>query len=169
MLRLELGSWPSSSLGASMAFSSTPVKCSSRPVMINQRRKKKETFDAQALQYTSAHAMMNRSGFSSGNTGTVAMAVVQVPMVGLGVLLMDKAGRRPLLMVTRWQRIHSWNLTARTMNCDQWCLCCTVPDLCSWDMPGLPASWSVVLVQGLIFFFSSSWYWSPHRKKVGRY
>jgi MFS transporter, SP family, ERD6-like sugar transporter len=64
-------------------------------------KEKKETFDAQALQYTSAHAMMNRSGFSSGNTGTVAMAVVQVPMVGLGVLLMDKAGRRPLLMVTR--------------------------------------------------------------------
>jgi len=29
------------------------------------------------------------------------MAVVQVPMVGLGVLLMDKAGRRPLLMVTK--------------------------------------------------------------------
>ncbi|ONM30920.1 sugar transporter ERD6-like 5-like isoform X1 [Zea mays] len=40
------------------------------------------------------------AGFSSGNTGTVAMAVVQVPMVGLGVLLMDKAGRRPLLMIS---------------------------------------------------------------------
>ncbi|OQU86600.1 hypothetical protein SORBI_3003G111000 [Sorghum bicolor] len=40
------------------------------------------------------------AGFPSGNTGTVAMAVVQVPMVGLGVLLMDKAGRRPLLMIS---------------------------------------------------------------------
>ncbi|XP_066310960.1 sugar transporter ERD6-like 5 [Miscanthus floridulus] len=40
------------------------------------------------------------AGFSSGNTGTIAMAVVQVPMVGLGVLLMDKAGRRPLLMIS---------------------------------------------------------------------
>nr|CAB3472634.1 unnamed protein product [Digitaria exilis] len=39
-------------------------------------------------------------GFSSGNTGTVAMAAVQVPMIGLGVLLMDKAGRRPLLMIS---------------------------------------------------------------------
>nr|CAB3476681.1 unnamed protein product [Digitaria exilis] len=40
------------------------------------------------------------NGFSSGNTGTVAMAAVQVPMIGLGVLLMDKAGRRPLLMIS---------------------------------------------------------------------
>ncbi|WVZ71825.1 hypothetical protein U9M48_020360 [Paspalum notatum var. saurae] len=40
------------------------------------------------------------AGFSSGNTGTIAMAVVQVPMIGLGVVLMDKAGRRPLLMVS---------------------------------------------------------------------
>nr|TKW12854.1 hypothetical protein SEVIR_5G062600v2 [Setaria viridis] len=40
------------------------------------------------------------AGFSSGNTGTVAMAVVQILMIGLGVLPMDKAGRRPLLMVS---------------------------------------------------------------------
>uniref|UniRef100_K3XRV7 Major facilitator superfamily (MFS) profile domain-containing protein n=1 Tax=Setaria italica TaxID=4555 RepID=K3XRV7_SETIT len=40
------------------------------------------------------------AGFSSGNTGTVAMAVVQILMIGLGVLPMDKAGRRPLLIVS---------------------------------------------------------------------
>ncbi|XP_062190850.1 sugar transporter ERD6-like 5 isoform X2 [Phragmites australis] len=40
------------------------------------------------------------AGFSSGNTGMLAMVAVQVPMTGLGVLLMDKAGRRPLLMVS---------------------------------------------------------------------
>ncbi|KAI5009014.1 hypothetical protein ZWY2020_010062 [Hordeum vulgare] len=38
------------------------------------------------------------SGFSSGNTGMLAMVAVQIPMTALGVLLMDKAGRRPLLM-----------------------------------------------------------------------
>ncbi|XP_034594900.1 sugar transporter ERD6-like 5 isoform X2 [Setaria viridis] len=40
------------------------------------------------------------AGFSSGNTGMLAMVAVQIPMTGLGVLLMDKAGRRPLLMVS---------------------------------------------------------------------
>ncbi|KAE8787369.1 Sugar transporter ERD6-like protein 5 [Hordeum vulgare] len=37
-------------------------------------------------------------GFSSGNTGMLAMVAVQIPMMALGVLPMDKAGRRPLLM-----------------------------------------------------------------------
>ncbi|KAK3163600.1 hypothetical protein QOZ80_1AG0005790 [Eleusine coracana subsp. coracana] len=40
------------------------------------------------------------AGFSSGNTGMLAMVAVQIPMTGLGVLLMDRAGRRPLLMVS---------------------------------------------------------------------
>jgi len=40
------------------------------------------------------------AGFSSGNTGMLAMVAVQIPMTGLGVLLMEKAGRRPLLMVS---------------------------------------------------------------------
>uniref|UniRef100_A0ACD5YD10 Uncharacterized protein n=1 Tax=Avena sativa TaxID=4498 RepID=A0ACD5YD10_AVESA len=40
------------------------------------------------------------AGFASGNTGMLAMVVVQVPMTALGVLLVDKAGRRPLLMVS---------------------------------------------------------------------
>ncbi|XP_044446522.1 sugar transporter ERD6-like 5 isoform X2 [Triticum aestivum] len=39
------------------------------------------------------------AGFSSGNTGMLAMVAVQIPMTALGVLLLDKAGRRPLLMV----------------------------------------------------------------------
>ncbi|VAH25138.1 unnamed protein product [Triticum turgidum subsp. durum] len=40
------------------------------------------------------------AGFSSGNTGMLAMVAVQIPMTALGVLLLDKAGRRPLLMVS---------------------------------------------------------------------
>ncbi|WOK95968.1 sugar transporter ERD6-like 5 [Canna indica] len=40
------------------------------------------------------------AGFSSGNTGMIAMVAVQVPMTTLGVLLMDKSGRKPLLMVS---------------------------------------------------------------------
>ncbi|CAO2161926.1 unnamed protein product [Urochloa humidicola] len=40
------------------------------------------------------------AGFSSGSTGMLAMVAVQIPMTGLGVLLMDKSGRRPLLMVS---------------------------------------------------------------------
>ncbi|KAI4310984.1 hypothetical protein MLD38_035922 [Melastoma candidum] len=39
------------------------------------------------------------AGFS-GSIGTIAMVVVQVPMTTLGVLLMDKSGRRPLLLVS---------------------------------------------------------------------
>ncbi|XP_074574183.1 sugar transporter ERD6-like 5 isoform X2 [Curcuma longa] len=40
------------------------------------------------------------AGFSSGNTGMIAMAAVQIPMTTLGVILMDRSGRRPLLMVS---------------------------------------------------------------------
>ncbi|KAF7006000.1 hypothetical protein CFC21_021071 [Triticum aestivum] len=40
------------------------------------------------------------AGFSSGNTGMLAMVAVQIPMTALGVLLLDKAGRRPLLVVS---------------------------------------------------------------------
>ncbi|KAF3336953.1 sugar transporter ERD6-like 5 [Carex littledalei] len=40
------------------------------------------------------------AGFSSGNSGMIAMVIVEVPMTTLGMLLMDKAGRRPLLLVS---------------------------------------------------------------------
>ncbi|CAL9088092.1 sugar transporter ERD6-like 5 [Musa acuminata AAA Group] len=40
------------------------------------------------------------AGFSSGDTGMIAMAAVQIPMTTLGVLLMDRSGRRPLLMIS---------------------------------------------------------------------
>ncbi|CAO2203024.1 unnamed protein product [Urochloa humidicola] len=47
-----------------------------------------------------ANQIFVSAGFSSGNTGLLAMVTVQAPVSGLAVLLMDKAGRRPLLMVS---------------------------------------------------------------------
>ncbi|XP_074355901.1 sugar transporter ERD6-like 5 [Apium graveolens] len=44
-----------------------------------------------------ASAIFISAGFSS-RFGTIGMVFVQVPMTLLGVLLMDKSGRRPLLM-----------------------------------------------------------------------
>lgn len=124
-----------------------------------EKRKKRLTH----RHYTTLALMLwwiNRSGFSSGNTGTVAMAIVQVPMVGLGVLLMDKAGRRPLLMVTRWQRIDSWNLAANNEF--------VISDVFAAPFQISAAGTCVgCLLVGLSFlskvwFFFSSWYWSPH-------
>ncbi|KAJ6794363.1 sugar transporter ERD6-like 5 [Iris pallida] len=40
------------------------------------------------------------AGFSSGRVGTIAYALLQFPMTGVGALLMDKSGRRPLLLVS---------------------------------------------------------------------
>ncbi|KAL1807357.1 hypothetical protein ACET3Z_024347 [Daucus carota] len=40
------------------------------------------------------------AGMSSGNTGTIAYALIQVPITIVGALLMDRSGRRPLLMVS---------------------------------------------------------------------
>ena len=39
------------------------------------------------------------AGFS-GSIGMIAMVAVQIPMTALGVLLMDKSGRRPLLLIS---------------------------------------------------------------------
>ncbi|RZC55329.1 hypothetical protein C5167_014207 [Papaver somniferum] len=47
-----------------------------------------------------ASSIFVSAGFSSGNVGTIAMVAVQIPMQILGVLLMDKSGRRPLLMIS---------------------------------------------------------------------
>ncbi|KAL2464008.1 Sugar transporter ERD6-like 16 [Forsythia ovata] len=40
------------------------------------------------------------AGFSSGKLGTIAYAIIQVPITLLGAILMDKLGRRPLLMIS---------------------------------------------------------------------
>ncbi|KAL3832955.1 hypothetical protein ACJIZ3_007691 [Penstemon smallii] len=46
-----------------------------------------------------ASAIFASAGFSY-RVGTIAMVIVQVPMTVLGTLLMDKSGRRPLLLVS---------------------------------------------------------------------
>ncbi|KAK4283566.1 hypothetical protein QN277_000503 [Acacia crassicarpa] len=40
------------------------------------------------------------AGFSSGKIGTIAYAFTQVPLTVLGAILMDKSGRRPLIMIS---------------------------------------------------------------------
>ncbi|KAM0954280.1 putative major facilitator, sugar transporter, major facilitator superfamily [Dioscorea sansibarensis] len=40
------------------------------------------------------------AGFSSGSLGTILMGSIQVPITIIGAILMDKSGRRPLLMVS---------------------------------------------------------------------
>ncbi|XP_027353368.1 sugar transporter ERD6-like 5 isoform X3 [Abrus precatorius] len=46
-----------------------------------------------------ASSIFISAGFS-GSIGTIAMVIVQIPMTTLGVLLMDKSGRRPLLLIS---------------------------------------------------------------------
>ncbi|KAJ4722288.1 Sugar transporter ERD6-like [Melia azedarach] len=41
-----------------------------------------------------------QAGLSSGKLGTIAYACVQVPITVVGAMLMDKSGRRPLVMVS---------------------------------------------------------------------
>ncbi|KAH1217687.1 Sugar transporter ERD6-like 16 [Glycine max] len=40
------------------------------------------------------------AGLSSGKAGTIAYACIQIPFTLLGAILMDKSGRRPLVMVS---------------------------------------------------------------------
>ncbi|KAL3505807.1 hypothetical protein ACH5RR_031189 [Cinchona calisaya] len=47
-----------------------------------------------------ASETFEQAGLSSGKIGTVAYAIVQVPITFVGAILMDKSGRRPLLMVS---------------------------------------------------------------------
>ncbi|KAL5156034.1 Sugar transporter ERD6-like 5 [Glycine soja] len=49
-----------------------------------------------------ASSIFISAGFS-GSIGMIAMVAVQIPMTALGVLLMDKSGRRPLLL-----DLHKW-------------------------------------------------------------
>ncbi|CAM0874059.1 unnamed protein product [Alopecurus aequalis] len=39
------------------------------------------------------------AGFASGNLGTILMGCIQAPITALGALLMDRSGRKPLLLV----------------------------------------------------------------------
>lgn len=40
------------------------------------------------------------AGFSSGELGTILMGAIQIPITAVGAVLLDKSGRKPLLMVS---------------------------------------------------------------------
>nr|GMD79632.1 sugar transporter ERD6-like 16 [Ipomoea batatas] len=48
-----------------------------------------------------ASETFSAAGLSNGNIGTIAYAIVQVPITVGGAMLMDRSGRRPLLLVIR--------------------------------------------------------------------
>uniref|UniRef100_A0A7N2LAN6 Uncharacterized protein n=1 Tax=Quercus lobata TaxID=97700 RepID=A0A7N2LAN6_QUELO len=50
--------------------------------------------------YSLIRNTLSMTGFL-GSIGTIAMVIVQIPMTALGVILMDKSGRRPLLLERR--------------------------------------------------------------------
>ncbi|KAL0005809.1 hypothetical protein SO802_013370, partial [Lithocarpus litseifolius] len=52
-----------------------------------------------------ASAKFTSAGFS-GNIGTIAMVIVQIPMTALGGFFMDKSGRRPLVLVRRLRHLY---------------------------------------------------------------
>nr|GMD60282.1 sugar transporter ERD6-like 16 [Ipomoea batatas] len=47
-----------------------------------------------------ASETFSAAGLSNGNIGTIAYAIVQVPITVGGAMLMDRSGRRPLLLVS---------------------------------------------------------------------
>eukprot|EP01018_Ginkgo_biloba_P007426 Gb_19566 [translate_table: standard] len=47
-----------------------------------------------------ASQIFKAAGFASGHEASVGVAAIQVPLTAIGALLMDKLGRRPLLMVS---------------------------------------------------------------------
>ncbi|XLR67599.1 hypothetical protein S83_018271 [Arachis hypogaea] len=51
------------------------------------------------IQFSRKQKLLSMTGFSA-SIGTIAMVAVQIPMTILGVLLMDKSGRRPLLLAS---------------------------------------------------------------------
>ncbi|KAL5150889.1 Sugar transporter ERD6-like 16 [Glycine soja] len=50
------------------------------------------------------------AGLSSGKAGTIAYACLQVPFTVLGAILMDKSGRRPLMMVNLLASFRNWDI-----------------------------------------------------------
>lgn len=74
---------------------------------------------------------------------------LQVPITIVGAILMDKSGRRPLVMVNIVQELLIWLAKEKCMKfwMDSKCAF-TCEGFCNWDISGLLPSWSVFLFQG---------------------
>ncbi|KAF7817877.1 sugar transporter ERD6-like 5 isoform X2 [Senna tora] len=73
-----------------------------------------------------ASSIFEAAGYSS-SVGTIAVAIVQVPAAALGVILSDKCGRRPLLMLNVRTYAHIYIYINY--------ICYAVD--CKWNVPGL--------------------------------